>query len=223
MTTVSNINTGSTAALSAAVAENQSMANDIQDRFLTLLITQLKNQDPLNPMENAEITSQMAQLSTVNGINQLNSTLLALSGQMDLSQSMQAASLIGRNVLVPGDKIAVGGGQATPFGVDVVSPAAGVKVSIVDGSGQVVREYDLGPQSVGVVDLTWDGLAGNGAAAPDGAYYARVSAVDDSGANVAAGTLTYGRVNSVAYAADGMKLDLGLAGNIGLYDIRKIL
>src|SRR5690606_32814066 len=72
-----------------------------QEQFLTLLVTQLQNQDPLNPMDNAEVTSQIAQLSTVNGINQLNNTLLALSGQMDLSQSMQAANLIGKEVLVP--------------------------------------------------------------------------------------------------------------------------
>lgn len=223
MTTVTNNAVSSTVALSAAVAENQKMAADIQDRFLTLLITQLKNQDPLNPMENAEITSQMAQLSTVNGITQLNTTLLALSGQMDMTQSIQAASLMGKDVLIPGDKILVGSGQATPFGVDVVSPAASVKVSIVDAAGQVMREYDLQAQEVGVIGLEWDGLDGSGAAVPDGAYFARVTAVDATGANVAAGTLTYGRVGSVAYTASGLKLDLGLAGNASLYDIRKIL
>lgn len=222
MTTVNNT-LGSTSALSAAVAENQHMAAEIQDRFLTLLITQLKNQDPLNPMENAEITSQMAQLSTVNGITQLNTTLLALSGQMDMAQSIQAASLMGKDVLIPGDKILLGNGQATPFGVDIVSPAASVKVSIVDAAGQVMREYDLEQQEIGVLTLEWDGLDGSGASAPDGAYFARVTAVDANGASVPAGTLTYGHVGSVAYAADGLKLDLGLAGNASLYDIRKIL
>src|SRR3546814_2899717 len=98
------------------------MMSDTQNQFLSLLVTQLQNQDPLNPMDNAEVTSQIAQLSTVNGITQLNNTLLALTGQMDVSQSMQAANLIGKGVLVPGTKVALGSDpddptikQATPF------------------------------------------------------------------------------------------------------------
>src|SRR5690606_7689484 len=97
-----------------ANASTQSLMDSTQDRFLTLLVTQLRNQDPLNPMDNAEVTSQIAQLSTVNGINQLNNTLLALSGQMNVSQSMQAANLIGKAVLVPGDKIRLGSDPSDP-------------------------------------------------------------------------------------------------------------
>lgn len=210
-------------ALAAAVAENQRVVQDTQDRFLTLLVTQLKNQDPLNPLDNAEITSQMAQLSTVNGITQLNTTLLALSGQMDMTQSMQAAALVGKDVLVPGDKIALANGVAMPFGVDIVTGASDVKVTIVDGAGQVVRTLELGPQDVGVVSLEWDGLNDSGTALPDGAYYARVAATDADGGELAAGTVSYGRVNGVSYAANGLQLDLGLAGNVSLYDIRKVL
>src|SRR3546814_1667878 len=95
--------------MSYAQAGTNSLMGDTQDRFLTLLVTQLQNQDPLNPMDNAQVTSQIAQLSTVNGINQLNTTLLALSGQMDVSQSMQADGLIGKEVLVPGSKSSLGG------------------------------------------------------------------------------------------------------------------
>jgi len=210
-------------ALASANASSKSLADETQDRFLTLLITQLKNQDPLNPLDNAEVTSQLAQLSTVNGITQLNNTLLALSGQLDMSQSLQAASLIGKDVLVPGDKIAVGGGVSTPFGVDIISPAAKVTVSIVDAAGTTIRKIDLGPQPVGVVSVEWDGRDELDQVAPDGAYHAVVSATDADGGALAAGTLTYGKVGSVAYAADGLKLDLGLAGSVSLFDIRKIL
>lgn len=219
MTTVS----ATSSALTAAAATSQSAAKETEDRFLTMLITQLKNQDPLNPMENAELTSQLAQLSTVQGITDLNNTLLALSGQMDMTQSMQAAALVGKEVLVPGDKIAVGNGVATTFGVDVVSPAASVKVTIVDAAGQPVRTIDLGAQDVGVASLQWDGLNDSGTVVPDGAYYATVAATDASGVAVTAGTVTSGVVRGVSYAASGLQLDLGLVGNVGLYDIRKVL
>src|SRR3546814_11460442 len=108
-------------------------------------------------MDNAEVTSQIDQLSTVNGITQLNNTLLALTGQMDVSQSMQAANLIGKGVLVPGTKVALGSDpddptikQATPFGVDIISPATKVVVTITDASGKAVRPLDLGALKLGV-------------------------------------------------------------------------
>ncbi len=228
MATVNNVdNTSNAAAMAAANANTNSLMGDTQDRFLTLLVTQLQNQDPLNPMDNAQVTSQIAQLSTVNGINQLNNTLLALSGQMDVSQSMQAAALIGKEVLVPGTKISLGGEAgakvATPFGVDVISPAAKVTVTIMDGSGKAVRQIEMEPQPAGIVSVTWDGKADGGAEMPDGAYTIKVSASDAEGQEVAAGPLTYGKVASVAYSSNGLQLDLGLAGKVSLLDIRKIM
>src|SRR5690606_27422467 len=151
MSTISTSYTDTnSAALDAANASTQSLMESTQDRFLTLLVTQLRNQDPLNPMDNAEVTSQIAQLSTVTGINQLNNTWLARSGQMNVSQSMQPANLIGKAVLVPGDKIRLGSDPAdpgsketTPFGVDLLAPAATVTAHIVDAAGQVVRQLEI--------------------------------------------------------------------------------
>jgi flagellar basal-body rod modification protein FlgD len=102
MTTVQST-TSSTSAASAATVASQTSA--IQDRFLKLLVTQMKNQDPLNPMDNAQVTSQMAQLSTVSGIDKLNATVQALSDSMAAAQSLQAASMIGHAALVPGTEI----------------------------------------------------------------------------------------------------------------------
>jgi len=214
----------------------QGGANDLtsatQSQFLTLLITQLQNQDPLNPMDNAEVTSQIAQLSTVNGINQLNNTLLALSGQMDLSQSMQAAGLIGKDVLVPGGKISLGstyvdGVQTpvtTPFGVDLISDAAKLVITIQDASGKAVRQIELeGPHTAGVMSMHWDGKDDAGLPLGDGAYSAKVAAMDGEGQPVPSEALTSGRVSSVAYASTGLQLELGLAGNYSLFDIRKIM
>lgn len=217
-------------ALAAANANSQSLASDTQDRFLSLLVTQLQNQDPMNPMDNAQVTSQIAQLSTVNGINQLNNTLLALTGQMDVSQSMQAAGLIGKSVLVPGSKIALGSSpadptvkQATPFGIDIISPATHVVATILDGGGKAVRQIDLGAQPAGVLSLQWDGKADGGALAPDGAYTVQVSATDASANPVSVTALTSGTVGSVSYSSGGSRLDLGLTGSFALSDIRKIM
>lgn len=228
MASVNNVdNTSNAAAMAAANANTNSLMGDTQDRFLTLLVTQLQNQDPLNPMDNAQVTSQIAQLSTVNGINQLNNTLLALSGQMDVSQSMQAAALIGKEVLVPGTKVSLGGEAgakvATPFGVDLISPAAKITVTIMDGSGKAVRQIELEPQPAGIIPVEWDGKADGGAEMPDGGYTIKVSAVDAEGQEVAAGPLTYGKVASVAYSSNGLQLDLGLAGKVSLLDIRRIM
>ncbi|HLR13295.1 MAG TPA: flagellar hook capping FlgD N-terminal domain-containing protein [Burkholderiaceae bacterium] len=231
MTTVTGTgNNEQAAALSAASQRADSLMGDTEDRFLTLLVTQLRNQDPLNPMDNAEVTSQIAQLSTVNGINKLNETLLALSGQMDVSQSMQAANLIGKGVLVPGGKVALGSHPeddsmkvATPFGVDLISPAENVKVTLHDASGKAVRTIDLGPQASGVLELQWDGTGDGGSPLNNGAYTAQVSATNADGEAVPAEVLTYGEVASVAYSSTGLVLDLGLSGQHSLLDIRKIM
>lgn len=217
--------TGSNATTQAlgGLSATSNLMSDTQDRFLTLLVTQLKNQDPLNPMENAELTSQIAQLSTVNGITQLNQTLLALSGQIDVSTAMQASALIGRDVLVPGDKIALGSGVTTPAGIELDAPATQVTVEVVDRGGKVMRSYDLGPQGVGIVGLQWDGLDAAGAAAPDGAYFLRVTAIDGTGRQVPAGTLSYAQVTAVDYGKNGVKLDLGILGKADLADVRKVL
>jgi len=220
------------AAVSQANAASKSLIDSTQERFMTLLVTQLRNQDPLNPMDNAQVTSQIAQLSTVNGITQLNNTLLALSGQMDVSHSMQAANLIGKEVLIPGEKIRLGSSTdaaeagvkvATPAGVDLLAPAASVKVDILDGSGQVVRSIDLGALSEGVHAFTWDGKGEGDVELPDGAYTVKVTAVNAEKQAVPAQALTYGKVSSVAYASNGLRLELGLEGSCSLLDIRKIM
>jgi len=217
------------APLAAAAAQASQRAQETKDQFMTLLVTQLRNQDPLNPMDNAQFTSQLAQLETVDGIAKLNNTLLALSGQLDMTQSMQAANLIGKDVLVTGNKISLGTNStdgskvATPFGVDLLSGADKVKISILDASGKAVRSVELGPTQSGVLTMSWDGLNDAGAEAPDGAYTIDVSAVGADGSAVSATPLAYGKVSSIDYASNGVKLDLGLMSSRSLMDIRKIM
>lgn len=223
MTTVSSTNSAAAAAGMASSLGTKSIV-ETQEQFLTLLVTQLRNQDPMNPMDNAGITSQLAQLSTVSGIEKLNQTVLALTGQLDVSQSMQASNLIGRHVLVPGESIKLGEtGVATPFGIDLMSNAASVKVEILDAAGNPVRTFEMGPQNVDVISMQWDGMTDAGSQAVAGKYALRVTALDSAGAGVAAEPLQYGQVQSVAYSAEGMKMDLGLSGRYALTDLRKVM
>ncbi|WP_323011378.1 flagellar hook capping FlgD N-terminal domain-containing protein [Castellaniella sp.] len=215
---------GAGAAGAALGAQTKSLLGDTQDRFLTLLVTQLQNQDPLNPMDNAEVTSQIAQLSTVQGITQLNNTLLALTGQMDMSQSLQAAGLIGKDILYPGETVKVGAdGASTPFGIDLMSGVTKATVTIRDNSGRVVYSHDMGPQGAGIYPLNWDGKDTAGVVVPEGAYTVSVDAFNADGKPVSAETLTAGSINSIAYTAEGLRLNLMDGGKISLLDIRQVM
>jgi flagellar basal-body rod modification protein FlgD len=213
--------TTSTAA-AAATAATTSQLGATQDRFLTLLVTQLKNQDPLNPMDNAQVTSQMAQLSTVSGINQLNSTVQALSASMATSQSLQATSMIGHAALVPGSQIDLLKGQSDAA-VELTQPADKVTVTITDAKGNVVRTLQLGQQSAaGVVNFQWDGKDNTGATMADGSYQFSANAVL-GGTNSSPTTLSYGLVNNVSLTSGGVTLGMGTLGNVGLSAVRQVL
>jgi flagellar basal-body rod modification protein FlgD len=215
---ISSINGGA----SAAASEKQK-AEDLRSNFMTLLVTQLQNQDPLKPMENAEMTSQLAQVNTLSGIEELNQTLQGITGQIDAGQALQAASLIGRGVLVPGDRVLVGSGETTPFGIELAAPADEVKVTIMDGSGQAVRQFNLGSLAKGVESFVWDGTHNDGSAAPDGAYRVAIEASTD-GQRQQVDVLTYAQVGGVSSGSSGPLLDLGATvGRVGLQDVRQIL
>jgi flagellar basal-body rod modification protein FlgD len=226
--TVSTNNTTSTSNTPANPAANAASAQSLQDQFLNLLVTQLNNQDPLNPMDNSQMTSQLAQISTVQGITDLKSIVSSISGQIDVSQSMAAVSMIGKKVLVPGDAVkmdtdATGARVVTPIGIDLQADAADVKMTISDSSGRVVRSIDLGKQSSGILTPAWDGKDDSGNAMPDGSYTIGVTAVDGNGAAVTADALTYGQVQNVAYTTNGVRLDLGLTGQFSMLDIRQVI
>ena len=225
--TLNNLNLG------AAGKQTKSSTQEMSDSFMTLLVTQLKNQDPTKPMENAEMTSQLAQINTVNGIQELNTTLEGITGQIDAGQTLQATALIGQGVLVPGDRVLVGKGSedvegvaTTPFGVELTSPADEVKVTLTNGAGEVVRTFDVGPLDAGVESFAWDGKLSKsegGADVPVGEYKVSVSATQ-GGEPVAVTTLNYAQVNGVIKTESGPRLDLGaLTDQVGLEEVRQIL
>jgi flagellar basal-body rod modification protein FlgD len=205
-----------------ALAGAASSSSDQEQRFLKLLVTQLNNQDPLNPRDNAELTSQLAQMSTVSGIEKLNSTLQSLVDQSGSSQTLQAASLIGRTVLTPGSSLNLKDNAATSFGLDMQGAADTVKVTVTDAAGNTVRTIDAGALPQGTKTLSWDGKSDTGVAMGNGSY--KISVVAASGGkSVAANTLTYAQVASVAQTASGVTLNLGAAGTAALGDVKQFL
>ncbi|MFE8048585.1 flagellar hook assembly protein FlgD [Brenneria goodwinii] len=197
-------------------------SSDLQDQFLTLLVAQLQNQDPTNPMDNSELVTQMAQISTLSGIETLNTTLASIGTQLDESNALQAASLLGRGVLIDGDSIVVGDdGSSTPFGIELGNDASNVTVTISDSSGNTVRTVNLGSQSAGVLAYTWDGTNDSGTAVDAGTYTFSVSATSSSGGSVTATELSYAQVYGVS--TDDSTLNLGLAGTATLDDVKLII
>ncbi|ACT47857.1 flagellar hook assembly protein FlgD [Methylotenera mobilis] len=209
MTTVNTTNTASQTLLDAVNGKKNTTTTSVdaaQDRFMKLLVTQMRNQDPLNPMDNAQVTSQMAQLSTVTGIDKLNNTLETLINNVQMGQSYQASNMIGRNILTPGNTVETAG-EGGYFGVELPIGADKVKVSIKDSAGAVIRTIDLGKQDTGTLPLTWDGLKDDGTAAATGSYKFEVSAT--IGTNTAeANALSFAKVLSISNYSTGVKLNL---------------
>ena len=193
---------------------------EAQDRFMTLLVTQMKNQDPLNPMDNAQVTSQLAQLSTVSGIDKLNATVAALNTNFQVAQNLQAANMIGHGVVAPGTAIGLTDGKAI-YGVELPQSADKFDVTIRDASGLVVRKISVESMPVGISTLTWDGKTDAGGAAANGVYQFEVSA-SAAGRKLDAATLSFGLVSSVTSSTQGAKLSVANIGSINMADIKQI-
>ncbi len=224
MTTVQNTTNTASQALLDSVNGKKNTAKDsvdaAQDRFMTLLVTQMKNQDPLNPMDNAQVTSQMAQLSTVTGIDKLNNTLESLIGSVRTGQSYQASSMIGHNVLVPGNGVSTNG-TGGYFGVDLPIGADKLSVTIKDSAGATIRTLALGAQDAGTLPLNWDGFADDGSVAKSGSYKFEVAATS-SGQSVAADGLSYAQVMSISNSTSGIKLNLSNLASVSTSDVKEI-
>ncbi|MDR0226271.1 MAG: flagellar hook assembly protein FlgD [Burkholderiaceae bacterium] len=152
-------NVGNTADTTSKTNTSNSVTdpNAAQDRFLKLLVAQLNNQDPMNPMDNAQMTSQMAQINTVTGIQQLNQTMASMSSQFTAMQVLQGTQMIGRTVLTEGNTLGVGKDNKYTAAFDLADQSASLKVQITTASGELVDTIDLGSGTAGRNYFTWDG------------------------------------------------------------------
>lgn len=203
-------------------SSTQSATATAQDQFMKLLVTQMQNQDPLNPMDNAQVTSQLAQLSTVSGIEKMNATLQAMMSSYQASQSYQAASMIGHGIMVNGSTMNLDNGSAL-FGANLAADADNVNITVLDANGQQVYSFDGGAQQAGLLPLQWDGTTDSGVPAANGAYSFRVSATS-AGQPISVQTLTYGQVASVANGgSQGVTLTVPGLGEVSMASVVQIL
>ncbi|BAL95063.1 flagellar hook assembly protein FlgD [Rubrivivax gelatinosus] len=189
-------------------SKNSGSTSASADRFLKLLVAQMQNQDPLNPMDNAQVTSQMAQINTVTGIEKLNETVGTLNTQFLQMQAMQGASLVGRDVTVEGKRLDVREGVGVG-GMDLSGTADSVKVDILDGSGRVVDTLDLGAAKAGPHSFTWDASK----VADPSNYTFRVTAKLGA-ASVTSTSLMRDTVAAVSTSGNALKLELAHAGTV---------
>jgi flagellar basal-body rod modification protein FlgD len=231
MTTVNSAASGTsiTDLMSTMNAKKADATDSVQadtDKFMTLLVTQLKNQDPLNPLDNAQVTSQLAQLQTVTGVNKLNETLETLKSSYQSSEAMQATNLIGHGVLVEGNTLNLTGGKSV-FGVDLATDADNVQVVVTDPrTGKDVATIDLGAAEAGAMPLAWNGSSDSVDAAllADGKYSFRVVATRGGQPLTDVKALSLDTVASVSTnSKDGVKLNLASKGAITLADIHQVL
>jgi flagellar basal-body rod modification protein FlgD len=187
-----------------------------QDRFLKLLVTQLQNQDPLSPMDNAELTSQIAQINTVSGIATLNTSVQGLSSQFLQMQTLQGASLVGKDVIVPGNKIDIADGVGQG-GFELASAADAVKVEVMSPAGRVLDTLNLGAQSSGMHSFDWATTAYDNTSN----LTFRVTATSGS-TSLSTTALMRDKVNAVSTSGDALMLELERAGTVAYSTVKAI-
>jgi flagellar basal-body rod modification protein FlgD len=204
----------------ASMTKNKEMG---QKDFLTLMVAQLKNQDPLEPSDNAEFLGQMAQFSTLDGINGMKESFDGFASSMTSGQALQASSLVGRKVLVSSDTAQLVPGQTLSGNVAVTEAVSALSVSIVDSSGKLVKTQSLGPHPAGDALFEWDGLDDKGIAAAPGNYIIRAEG-QSNGKSQTFGTGVFANVDSVTLGKDmaGVQLNVRGVGTLALNQIKQI-
>ena len=193
----------------------------LQDRFLTLLVAQMRNQDPLNPLENAEVTTQMAQISTVEGVARMNTTMSAIAASTGMNRASASTGLIGQDVFVPGNKLSQDStGGAMRSGVTLDGAAEKLTVELIDASGKVVDQRTWTDVDAGTISIDWDGSGSDKSSYGAGEYTVRATVMSDAKAN--ATTLTTERVTGVVDSAEGVMALLANGKQIAISKINGV-
>ena len=157
-------------------------AADQTQNFLTLLIAQIKNQDPMSPMDASTMTAQMSQLNMVSSMGTMNTSMQAMLSQMQSANFMNQAALIGHSPMVAGSSINYSGGEVM-LGANLANPLQGVVATIKDASGNVVGTADLGNLNSGMTNFVFDGVDASGAKMQNGIYRVEISGKNNAGTN----------------------------------------
>ncbi len=191
--------------------------------FLKLFVTQLQNQNPLEPQEGAEFLSQLAQFSTVEGIQNLDTSFSKMANTLQSTTALQATSMVGRQVEIPTDEAKLTSGQPMQGSIDVPSSVSDLSLELVNGEGLVVKTMKLGTVSPGHFPFSWNGLDDNETAVPSGSYSLRAKGTID-GEETRFATFSQANVDSVTIDSNGKGLMLNVSGHgsISIDDVRKI-
>jgi flagellar basal-body rod modification protein FlgD len=179
-----------------------------KDAFLTLLLTQLQNQDPFNPMEDTEMTAQLAQYSQLEQLTNLNTNVESMSGYIQAQNQFQTLTLIGKEVKAQSNLLSVTGGEVDTPATLEVSENCKIQLYVVDSSGVQVRSYDWGLTQAGTYEFVWDGKNNSGAKVADGAYEFQVTATNTAGEALTDGIVPVitGKVSSVSFDENGQPI-----------------
>jgi flagellar basal-body rod modification protein FlgD len=201
--------TGSTTGTGAAANSATTLGGT---NFLTLMLAQLKNQDPTSPVDSNTFLTQLAQLSQVQGITQLNTSFSSLSSSLSSSQALQASSLLGHQALVNSTTANLAANGTVTGAVNVPQNTTQVLLTVKDASGALVRQINLGAQSTGLASFSWDGKEGDGSQAPAGTYTLSAQYAGATSGGTAATTAVNGTVESVSMGAGSTGLTLNVSG-----------
>lgn len=207
---------------SGAAGEPKSSQQLGQNEFLKLMLAQLKNQDPFKPTDPTQFLSQLAQFSTVTGIQNMQTSVTDLASSLRSTQVLNGTTLVGRDVLAPATQDTIGAGGTVHGAVDVPKGASSVQVSVKDGSGALVRRFSV-PATAGLTDFAWDGLDNTGSAVPAGQYSFEVIA-SVGGENTSLDPLLSSRVASVTIDPKNGSLTLNTStGAVPITTVRRVL
>ncbi|PZW44492.1 flagellar hook assembly protein FlgD [Pseudomonas sp. URMO17WK12:I2] len=192
-----------------------------KDQFLNLLVAQLNNQNPLEPQGNGEFIAQLAQFSTVEGVEKLNSSMETILSGYQSSQALQASSLVGRKVIVPVDKAVVDTSESFKASAVLPTSSSNVYVNVYDSAGTVVNRINLGEQQAGNVSFIWDGKDSSGNVMKPGTYKFEAQATYG---NETKGlyTMLPANVDSVTLGGNELMLNLAGIGNVPLSQVQVI-
>lgn len=216
--------------IAALSAQTQATANASKkkasdlgiDDFLALMTAQLKNQDPMKPLDSTEFVAQLAQFGTVSGVQNMQTSLTDLSNSLRSSQALQGTSLVGRDVIAAAESVTVAAGDTVRGELTIPEGTSSVKFTIKDSSGQIVRHVDM-PPTAGTSTFVWDGLDDRGVPVTSGTYDLEAVA-NIGGSSEAVDVMLTGRVSSVTIdAAGSLTLNTAALGPLSLADVRRVM
>ncbi|MBW7469585.1 flagellar hook assembly protein FlgD [Marinobacter sp. F4218] len=193
-----------------------------RNEFMELMLAQLKNQNPLEPQDNGEFISQLAQFSSLEEMQKLSGTVDDVVGQFRSTQALQASAMVGKTVLAPSSVGILGADGEIRGTIAVPASTGGLRLSVQNQAGELVRQIDLGSSPAGVKSFSWDGQDGNGNPLPPGPYRIVAEASYPEGTQQL-GTMVSANVDSVSLGQNGsITLNLAGMGSIALSDVKQI-